>query len=102
MHSGKRSVSDQIKSGFFIVCRLVFGLSVFVLAVLGLSLLYSTPLSHHFFRHFAALALISLAAMIMFVTAHRWGGFIAGLFFLPGALRGFGAFLSGYDYSYPS
>ncbi len=101
MHSGKRSATDQVKSGFFIACRLVFGFLVFVLATAGIALLSSPPPAHHFVGHFGAFAAVCLAATIMFFTAHRWGGFIAGFFFLPGAYRAFGAFLAGYDYSFP-
>jgi hypothetical protein len=31
----------------------------------------------------------------MFITAHRWGGFIAGFFLVPGSLRALDAFVSG-------
>jgi hypothetical protein len=101
MGSDKRSVRDRVKSGFFFVCLLIVGFLIFGLAVMSLSALYSTSPSQHFLRFFAALLGVCLAAAVMFVTAHRWGGFIAGFFFVPGALRAFGAFVSGYDYSYP-
>jgi len=49
-----------------------------------------------------ASATLCVAATIMFLTAHHWGGYIAGFLFLPGAFRALGAFVTGRDFNIPS
>ena len=81
----KRSVKEQVKSGFLIAGELVGGFLVFLLAAVGLQrLILAAPTSHSV----TAWIEVALAGAIMFATAERWGGFIPGFFFLRGAFLG--------------
>ena len=83
----KRSVGAQIKSGFVIAGELVGGFVVFILAAKGLQgLVVAAPISHFAGPPIAWLEL-AIAAIVMFATAERWGGFIPGFFFLSGAIK---------------
>jgi hypothetical protein len=92
----------KMKTVFFGACKLLFGLFVFALSVAGVVLLYS-PRSSHFMRDVLVGSIALCAAVtIMFVTVHRWAGFIVGFVFLPAFFRGFGAFLIGQDIGIPA
>ena len=84
----KRSVKEQVKSGFLIAGELVGGFLVFLLAAVGLQRLISAAPASHFASPLTAWIEIGLAAVIMFATAERWGGFIPGFFFLRGTFLG--------------
>jgi hypothetical protein len=84
----KRTVGEQVRSGFLIAGELVGGFLVFVLAALGLQRLISAAPTSHFVGPVTAWIEIGLAVVIMFATAERWGGFIPGFFFLRGAFLG--------------
>jgi hypothetical protein len=101
MSSDNRSVGQQVKSGFLIAGNLLFGFFVCALALGGLAVLQSPPQSNYSLRVVGSLAAVCLASAIMFLTAHRWGGAIAGFFFLPGVMRAFGALPGGSRYSSP-
>lgn len=84
----KRSVREQGKSGLVIAGELVAGFLVFILAAVGLTLLISGAPTSHFAGPVIAWIEVILAAVIMFATAERWGGFMPGFFFLRGAFLG--------------
>ena len=84
----KRSVREQVKSGFLIAGELVGGSLVFILAAVGLERLILAAPTSHFGGPLTAWIELGFAAIIMFATAERWGGFIAGFFFLRGAFLG--------------
>lgn len=74
MTSHKRSVREQVKSGFLIAGELVGGFLVFILAAVGLDLLIQAAPKSHFAGPPTAWIALSLATIIMFATAERWGG----------------------------
>ena len=87
MASRKRSVEEQIGSGFLIAGELLGGAAVFLLAVVGIhGIVNAPPVSPSIGPLIAWLELL-IATTVMFVTAERWGGFIPGFFFIQGALR---------------
>jgi hypothetical protein len=88
MSSHKRSVGEQVKSGFLIAGELVGGFLVFILAAVGLIQLISAAPSFHFRGPLTAWIELALATVIIFATAERWGGFIPGFFFLRSASLG--------------
>jgi hypothetical protein len=88
MTSHKRSVREQVKSGFLIAGELVGGFLVFILAEVGLGRLILAAPTSHFTGPVTAWIELGLATIIIFGTAERWGGFIPGFFFLRGATLG--------------
>jgi len=88
MGSHKRSASEQVKSGFFKVGELVGGFLVFVMASRGFISLFSKEPPQNFRGLFIASSELCAAAIIMFLTAERWGGYIPGFLLLPAAMKG--------------
>lgn len=84
----ERSVTEQVESGFLIAGEIIGGFLVFILAAIGLQRLISAAPTSHFAGPLTAWIELGLAAVIIFATAERWGGFIPGFFFFGGALRG--------------
>jgi|GEM_PF-2252228 hypothetical protein len=84
----KRTVGEQVKSGFLIAGELVGGFLVFLLAAVGLDRLISGASTSHLAGPVTAWIEVAIAAIVMFATAERWGGFIPGFFFLRGAFLG--------------
>jgi hypothetical protein len=88
MTSDSRSVGEQVKSGFLIAGELVGGFLTFIMATVGIVRLYSQAPSRHFFGPLTAWIELSVAIVIIFATAERWGGFIPGFFLLRGVIGG--------------
>lgn len=89
MSSKKRSVGEQIRSGFVIAGELVGGFVVCVIALSSLETVFAkatTPPSKASPLVWPALA---AATTVIFVTAERWGGFVPGFLFLFAAFKGF-------------
>jgi hypothetical protein len=88
MSSGKRSIAEQVKSGFLIAGELVGGLLLFLLAVVSLRRLISPAPTVHLTGLLAACIALAVAIVVIYVTAERWGGFIPGFFFIQSAWKG--------------
>lgn len=89
MSSRKRSVGQQVKSGFFIAGGLIGGFLTFMTAVIGIGgfVLPPSPIPRPLVGPVIGSVEIVLAATIMFATAGRWPKHAVGVIFGWGALR---------------
>ncbi len=92
MSSQKRSVGEQVKSGFLIAGGMIGGFLTFMMAVIGIGS-YILPLPsppRPLVGPLIGSVEIVLASTIMFATAGRWPRYAVGLIFGWGALRALG------------
>jgi len=89
MSSHKRSVGEQVKSGFVIDGELLGGLIICGVTAKSLGILIADAPTRHFRGPLIAWLAIIVATTIIFGTAERWGGFVPGFLFFYAAAKGF-------------